>query len=176
MGSTFLISHLAEAMRDSNDLRFEIQLVDDFGQTLDSVVVGDNDSGALLRNTEVPAPVLAKARQLAVGETQCVDILGNASYPGRESVEPTLDNVFFVRHLKADDRWPDQQEGQVYQVQLVNRFGQATSSGFVSKTDHTLKIGGIEVPHTVIAAAKRQPIGRGEYVDRDGRAVLPGRW
>jgi hypothetical protein len=176
MGTTFVISHLPASLRYSNGLRVEIQLVDDFGQTLDSVFVGDNESDVLLRNTKVPDPVLAKARQLAVGETRCVDILGNATYPGRESVEPTLDNVFFVIHLKVDDRWHDQQEGQFYQVQLVNRFGQATASGFVSKNDHTLKIGATVVPRAVIDAAQRQPTGSGEYVDANGEAIPPGSW
>lgn len=176
MSRTFLIGHLVDEMRDSDELRFEIQLVDEYGQMVGAIVVGDDDSDVRIRNVDVPEAVLQSVRRLEVGETEYVDVLGNPTYPGSESTAASVDGVFFVRHLTPGDDWPGQRTGQVFQVQLVNANGQATASGYVSSNEHELTIEGAEIPRPVIEAVHRLSVGNGEYVDRNGHSVVPGQW
>jgi hypothetical protein len=176
MSAMFLIVHIPEAMRDCKDLRFEIQLIDDFGHTSDSVLVGGEESEVRVGDTVVPLGVLDKARGLDVGESTLVDILGNPTYPGRDPDKRAVQNVFFVVRLRPEERWPEQKEGQSFGVHLVNRFGQTTVDGYFGENDKAVVVGGVEVPRKVLEAAKRQAIGSGEYVNANGEPVMPGSW
>lgn len=79
--------------------------------------------------------------------------------------------VFFVLHLP--ERCPDRTATRKFEIQLLDRYGRATACGYVSDTETVLTIGQVEVPRAVIDAARRQPLGVGDFVDSNGSQVLP---
>lgn len=78
---------------------------------------------------------------------------------------------FYVRHLPDD--WPDKTPNQKYTIELIDEFGRATSWGYIGDDDNSLKIGDVEIPRAVIEAARRQPLGCGDFVDLNGNQVMP---
>lgn len=78
---------------------------------------------------------------------------------------------YFVRHLPQDD--PRRVRGQIYQVQVVDRYGQATAFAYIGSDEITLEVGGQPVPEAVIKSVRALPAGSGEYVDAEGHILAP---
>lgn len=76
-----------------------------------------------------------------------------------------LPGVFFVSNMT------DQIDGQI-EVQLIDRFGRAKDSRVVTE-EREMIIGQTVVPKTVIAAGRRLTPGTGDFLDSDGKQVLP---
>lgn len=81
---------------------------------------------------------------------------------------------FFVMHLNEHDL-PRKQltSGKVYQIQLLDSQGRAKAVGYVGPDDDSLEIADFEVPKSVIEAARRQPVGQGDYVNERGMTIQP---
>lgn len=77
---------------------------------------------------------------------------------------------FFVSHLEERDR---PSIGMRYEVQLLNAVGQAVACGYVDEDTDSLEIQGRSIPLLVIEAARKQPIGKGDYIDEGGNPVSP---
>lgn len=77
---------------------------------------------------------------------------------------------FFVSHLEERDRTSFEMR---YEVQLLNSKGQAVACGYLDDHTASLEIQGRSIPQPVIEAARRQPIGNGDYVDETGNSVSP---
>ncbi len=82
----------------------------------------------------------------------------------------TPKNWYFVLHLEERDR---PSSGMQYQIQLLNAEGQAVACGYADDTTDSLQILGQPIPALVIEAARRQPIGKGDYVDEAGNSIPP---
>ncbi len=77
---------------------------------------------------------------------------------------------FFVSHLEEND-CPS--HGMRYEVQLLNSDGQALACGYLHDSATRLELSGQSIPLPVIEAARKQLIGKGEYVDEAGSSVSP---
>ena len=77
---------------------------------------------------------------------------------------------FFVLHRREADR---PSKSMAYEIQVLNNDGQAIALGHVDATSDDLRIDGRQVPRAVIEAARRQPLGQGDYVDALGQSVAP---
>jgi hypothetical protein len=77
---------------------------------------------------------------------------------------------FFVSHLEEKKRPSIHKR---YEIQVLNAAGQAVARGYVDDQSDNLEIEGQAIPHDVIKAAWRQPIGKGDYVDASGNSVPP---
>jgi hypothetical protein len=77
---------------------------------------------------------------------------------------------FFVSHLQERDR---PSTGMTYEIQLLNAQGQAVARGYADDLADNLQIQGRSIPLAVIEAARKQPIGKGDYVDEAGSSVSP---
>ena len=60
-----------------------------------------------------------------------------------------------------------------YEIQLLNPDGQAVACGYVDDRIKSLEIQGRSIPLPVIEAARKQPIGKGDYVEGVGISVSP---
>ena len=78
---------------------------------------------------------------------------------------------FYVLHLRIGD--PRRQGGYEYEIQVVDSSGLATEFGLLRDTERELTIDDKVVPLGVIEAARRQPLGKGDFVDCYGAQVLP---
>lgn len=80
---------------------------------------------------------------------------------------------YFVRHLPISDQ--RRKKGHVAQVQLVDKYGQAVSFGYIgdASQETILNLDGENVPVEVIAAALRQPPGTSNFVDQSGEVIAP---
>jgi hypothetical protein len=58
-----------------------------------------------------------------------------------------------------------------FEIQMLNSTGQALGSGYVDDKTANLQIHGRGIPLPVIEAARRQPTGKGDYVDESGKSV-----
>jgi hypothetical protein len=77
-------------------------------------------------------------------------------------------NWFFVLHLEEKDR---PSNGAPYEIQVLNANGQAVACGYADEqTDH-LQLQGCSIPLAVIGAARRQAVGKGDYVNEAGDSV-----
>lgn len=176
MADVYLLLHLPEHFREFNELRFEVQLVDQFGQSLGSAVFGDEEEPIQLNGQPVPFAVMNAAKALPVGASRYVGADGNDSCPTAfvdpvQLNDPQSPDRFFVFHL-ADDR-PEKGATAKYEIQIVNEHGQALFWGFVGDDEMHLRISDYEISLAVLEAARRQPIGKGEFVDKNGQPVHP---
>jgi len=78
--------------------------------------------------------------------------------------------TYFVVHLNERDRPADNRQ---FEIQLLDRQGRATACGYVGPRDARLQIAGHTVPTAVLEAARRQPLGHGDYVNEKGDSVVP---
>jgi len=78
---------------------------------------------------------------------------------------------YFIRHLPEGD--PRRARGQIYQVQVVDPYGQATAFAYLGADDTALDVGGHPVPAAVIKVARDLPAGRGDFVDSEGHVLAP---
>jgi hypothetical protein len=76
---------------------------------------------------------------------------------------------YFVLHLDSRDYRPFPEAE--FEVQLLNADGEAAGSAYLKAGDVRAEIDGESVPEGVVNAAKRQPLGSGDYVDKDGNSV-----
>lgn len=76
-----------------------------------------------------------------------------------------LPGVFFVLNMT------NQVDRQI-EVQVLDRFGRAKDSRVVTD-DREIIIGETVVPRSVIAAGRRLTPGTGDYLDSNGKQVLP---
>ena len=80
---------------------------------------------------------------------------------------------YFVMHLTdrdlKDRRRPLSEKR--FEIQLLDASGQAVSCGYVDYDQSSLEVDGKAVPFAVIAAARRQATGNGDYVDDCGNSV-----
>jgi hypothetical protein len=77
---------------------------------------------------------------------------------------------YFVLHLAESQRpAPD----LAFQIQQLDKLGATIESVFISESQVEAEIAGVKVPRTVLDAARRQPMGQGDYVDECGRPVRP---
>ena len=77
---------------------------------------------------------------------------------------------YFVAHLEQCDR---PASDKAYQVQILNSSGRADVWGYVGDADTELIVEGHCVPSAVVTAARRQLLGKGDYVDEDGNSIRP---
>ena len=77
---------------------------------------------------------------------------------------------FFVVHLSETDR---PSPAQRYEFQKLNSSGQAASVAYATYHDSTIEIDGLLVPKPILDAAKRQPLGVGDYVDETVESLPP---
>jgi hypothetical protein len=78
---------------------------------------------------------------------------------------------YFVMQL-ADDA-PERSLGYQFEIQILDRKGRAQSVGYVGSSETELIVEGYVVPLAVIDAARRQPKGQGDYVNKEGKSVHP---
>lgn len=84
---------------------------------------------------------------------------------------PVKPRRYFVRHLtEGDER---RAKGQVYQIQLVDKYGRATGFVYLSAHDTEAAIGDDVVPEKVIVAVRSFPAGTGDFVDEEGHRLAP---
>jgi hypothetical protein len=82
-----------------------------------------------------------------------------------------LHRRYFVLHLEVGEERPSPE--LAYEIQILDSSGRARTSGHVGANDTLLVVEGEEVPHAVIEAARRQPYGKGDYVNANGESVSP---
>jgi hypothetical protein len=75
---------------------------------------------------------------------------------------------YFVVHLEEQDRPTTAMQ---FQIQVLNEHGQSTACGYLDDQSTSMSIGDHAIPLLVIQAARRQPIGEGEYVNELGETV-----
>lgn len=78
---------------------------------------------------------------------------------------------FFVLHLA--DGWPEKSDDVKYEIQIVNESGQAVSWGYANDQETEIVINGCRIPSAVLEAARRQLMGKGDYVDENGCSISP---
>lgn len=77
----------------------------------------------------------------------------------------------FILHLGDRDFKPSPQHE--YEVQLLDSKGRAKQVGYLTTDQDKLEIEGMLVPFEVIQAAKKQPVGQGDYLDSKGISIDP---
>jgi len=88
-----------------------------------------------------------------------------------------MNKRFFVLHLEKRDYRPVPLAE--YEIQTLTEDGQAASSTYLNSAGRTLVTGKKEavdvpgVPQPVVEAARRQPPGKGDFVDEEGRSMAP---
>ncbi len=80
------------------------------------------------------------------------------------------DRKYYVLHLPEDQVTSP---GNKFEIQLVDSLGVTVAFGLISKADSHLELEGEIVPMPVIDAAKKLPIGTGDFVDAAGSSVHP---
>jgi len=78
---------------------------------------------------------------------------------------------FFVLHLANE--WPEKSAEVKYEIQIVNESGQAVSWGYAGDHETEIVINGCRIPRAVLEAARRQLMGKGDYVDDTGCSISP---
>jgi hypothetical protein len=78
---------------------------------------------------------------------------------------------YFVMQL-ADDE-PKRRQGYQYEIQILDSKGRSRVEGYVGSSETELIVDGHTVPKAVIEAARRQPKGKGDYVNKLGQSVDP---
>ncbi len=169
MSRVFLVASLRSEHRISEDLKYEVQLVDEFGQVLDSALFGSLGSIVHAGGGVVPAPVIEAAKKLEAGESRYVDGAGADTYPGANPVATRAEGVYYVRNLAAAAE--GREDG--YEVQSVNEAGQMIESACFSDLASEVQLGGEPVPRAVMEAATKQREGKGVFVNASGEEVLP---
>ena len=79
---------------------------------------------------------------------------------------------YFVFHLNEKDD-PKPRPGAEFEIQILDSKGRAKLLGYIGKTETELDVEGHRVPRSVLEAARRQPIGEGDYVDETGQSIPP---
>ena len=77
---------------------------------------------------------------------------------------------YFVRHLCNEDTCSS---GAEFEIQVLDRNGRAKHVGYCGHAETELVIEGQVVPKEVLDAARRQLMGRGDYVDSKGQSISP---
>jgi hypothetical protein len=78
---------------------------------------------------------------------------------------------YFVLHLEDRDFKPS--PNVKYEIQILDSKGRAKVSGYVVENQNELEVDGKIIPMAVIEAAKRQPKGKGDYVNEFGESIPP---
>lgn len=84
----------------------------------------------------------------------------------------TVNDRYFVLHLKDLDR-PGTDSRLSFQIQLLDDLGRSVEEGYVGLEETELRIAGRAIPRAVLDAARRQPLGQGDYVNANGESVPP---
>ena len=84
----------------------------------------------------------------------------------------TVNDRYFVLHLNDRDR-PGADSQLSFQIQLLDDLGRSVEEGYVGLEETELRIADRAVPRAVLDAARRQPLGQGDYVDANGESVSP---
>ncbi len=74
-------------------------------------------------------------------------------------------------HLPEDE--PARADGYVFGVQILNAKGEGELEGYLRADQEYLEIDGNIIPEAVVAAARRQRNGQGDYVDEQGHSLPP---
>ncbi|QDT52384.1 hypothetical protein Pan44_03940 [Caulifigura coniformis] len=77
----YFILHLEERDRYSSGMRYEIQLLDTYGQTIARGCVDDQANSLELQGCSIPQPVIEAARKQAIGNGDYVDEAGYSVSP-----------------------------------------------------------------------------------------------
>jgi hypothetical protein len=93
-----------------------------------------------------------------------------ADHDGAEMAEIRAQRWFFVVHLRERER---PAPSSVFEIQVLDEDGKAIAIGYVGAEAASLEIDGQDIPAAVIEAAKRQPLGLGDYIDESGKSVRP---
>lgn len=78
---------------------------------------------------------------------------------------------YFVLHLEVGEERPTPE--LAYEVQILDSEGRARVCGHVGESETELVVEGEEVPLPVVEAARRQPYGKGDYVNANGESIPP---
>lgn len=83
--------------------------------------------------------------------------------------------TYFVSHLsdRVRDEKKLREHGRCFEIQLLDKKGRALASKCIGPNDRRLEIDGRVIPTAVLDAARRQPIGQGDYVNDDGLSIQP---
>mgnify|MGYP007073192910 CR=1 FL=1 len=92
---------------------------------------------------------------------------GNLEIDGE--IEPLFEVVpglFFVRNVSDA-------ESTKVEIHLVDRFGRTKQCHSVNASDDNIVVDGAPVPRAVVTTGLLQDVGTGDFVDSNGRQVLP---
>jgi hypothetical protein len=158
------------------DRPFEIQVLDKRYHGKAAGHVGLSESKLVVDGHVIPTEVLDAARRLPSGYGDTVDSSGKSVDPlawTREFLTDVRANrpPYFVMRL-ADDE-PELSLGYEFEVQILDAKGRARAIGHIGSSEAELIIEGHAVPFAVIEAARRQPKGAGDYVNKHGQSVHP---
>lgn len=77
---------------------------------------------------------------------------------------------YFVTYLR-DNECKD--INKPFEIQILDEIGQCIAVSYLSSEQEELIIEGKQIPNAVIQAAKKQPIGKGDYVNECGKSIFP---
>lgn len=76
---------------------------------------------------------------------------------------------YFVHHLSERSYKPSPESK--YTVQVLDSSGRSRAEGYFGDDESSLVVEGEVIPTAVLAAARRQPFGKGDNVNADGESV-----
>lgn len=79
-------------------------------------------------------------------------------------------HYFVMRRGDRDSAWP---QGKEFEIQILDHRGRSKREGYIGWDETELVVGDFIVPRSVLEAARRQPRGQGEYVNRAGESIYP---
>lgn len=77
---------------------------------------------------------------------------------------------FFVVHLHEKDR---PSSAMRYEIQVLDGDGRAAHCVYADDSQVMIEVIGLTIPTQVVDAARRQPMGQGDYVDDSGKSIRP---
>jgi hypothetical protein len=80
------------------------------------------------------------------------------------------DEWYFVRQLRDTE---NPSSTLRFEIQVLDEDGRAVFAGYLSSEMTELEINKQIVPVPVLEAAKSKEMGRGDYVDSEGKTVVP---
>ena len=78
---------------------------------------------------------------------------------------------YFVHHLSERSYRPSLDVK--YAVQILDSRGRAKIVGYIGDDEESFEVDGYEIPPVVLEAARRQPYGKGDYVNERGESIPP---
>ena len=75
--------------------------------------------------------------------------------------------------MQLGDDDPHRSAGYAFAIQILDANGRARSVGYVGSKESELVVDTHMVPEQVIGAARRQPKGQGDYVNKKGESIHP---